>query len=166
MHLPPTGNFQDLLHRFDQQGVQYIIVGGVAGVLHGSMRVTYDLDIVYARTPENLQALAESLADLEPYPRGAPPGLPFEWSAKTLHAGLNFTLNTPIADIDLLGEIAGGGSYDDLLPHTEQALLYGISCKYLTLDALIRTKRGAGRPKDFEAIAELEALRDHPGRHP
>ena len=91
---------------------------------------------------------------------GAPPGLPFRWDLDTLRAGLNFTLTTDLGALDLLGEIPGGGTYDELLPFTVQLELFGIRCACLDLDTLIATKRAAGRPRDFEMIAELEAVRE------
>jgi predicted nucleotidyltransferase len=140
--------------------VRFIIVGGVAATIHGSSRLTQDIDVVYARTSENLDDLATALSPFHPYLRGAPRGLPFEWSAATLRHGLNFTLTTTLGDLDLLGEIIGGGGYDDLAPHTVRVELFGVQHDCLNLDWLIRTKRAAGRPRDLEAIAELEALRD------
>src|SRR6185503_20987948 len=95
-----------------------------------------------------------------PYLRGAPPGLPFRFDVRTLQKGLNFTLTTDIAPLDLLGEVAGGGDYHQLLPHSHEVDAYGTRCHRLDLDALITVKRAAGRPKDFEAIAELEILRE------
>ena len=77
-----------------------------------------------------------------------------------MRAGLNFTLTTSLGDIDLLGEITGGGTYDDLCAETIVVSLFGLACRCLTLDALIRAKRAAGRPKDLEVIAELEAIRE------
>jgi hypothetical protein len=105
------------LQELHRAGVEFVIVGGIAATIHGSARVTQDLDIVYARTPENIARLAASLAPHRPYLRGAPPGLPFRWDAETIRRGLNFTLTTTLGDVDLLGEIVGGGSYADLLPH-------------------------------------------------
>ena len=99
-----------------------------------------------------------ALASYKPYLRGAPPGLPFDWSAATLAAGLNFTLTTTLGSIDLLGEIVGGGRYEDLLPHTITIDIFGRETKLLDLPWLIHVKRAAGRPKDLEVIAELEAL--------
>lgn len=93
-----------------------------------------------------------------PYPRGAPPGLPFEWSAATVERGLDFPLTTAVGDVDLLGEITGGGDYRALLPHSVNVELFGRPCRCLDLPGLIRVKRAAGRPKDLEALAELEAL--------
>ena len=77
--------------------------------------------------------------------------------------GVNFTLTTSLDLIDLLGEITGGGAYDALLPFTETGEVHGRTCRYLALDKLIAVKRAAGRPKDFEAIAELELIRDERG---
>jgi predicted nucleotidyltransferase len=138
--------------------VEFIIVGGAAATAHGAARLTEDLDIVYRRTRENLSRLVRALAPYQPYPRGAPPGLPFKWDEKTIWNGLNFTLITSLGAIDLLGEITGGGSFDDLLPHSVQLQLFDVECLCLGLERLIYVKRAAGRPKDFEAVAELEAI--------
>ena len=140
--------------------VEYVIIGGVAATVHGSSRLTQDIDICYNRRSANLERIVRALRPLKPYLRGAPRGLPFEWSAATLKAGLNFTLTTTAGDIDLLGEVAGGGAYDDLIDHTIDVTLFGHRTKCLNLEWLIATKRAAGRPRDLEAIAELEALRD------
>ena len=140
--------------------VEYILVGGVAATVHGSSRLTQDIDICYSRTGTNLDRIVRALRPLKPYPRGAPRGLPFEWSPATLRAGLNFTLTTTAGDIDLLGELIGGGTYDNLLEHSIDVTLFGHHTKCLNLDWLIATKRAAGRPRDLEAIAELEALKE------
>ena len=145
-------------------GVEFIVIGGAAATIHGSARITRDVDIVYRRTPENLRRLVDSLAPYSPYLRGAPAGLPFRWDEKTLHRGLNFTLTTSIGDLDLLGEVTGGGNFEALLPHSSPVQAFGIECLCLNLDKLIQVKRAAGRPKDLEAIAELEALREERGK--
>lgn len=151
-------DFPKLLRLLTMHDVAFIIIGGVAAVIHGSSRLTQDLDIVYSRSPKNLTRLVQALAEHSPYLRGAPPGLPFQWSVATLRGGLNFTLETSIGPLDLLGEVTGGGSYEDLLDHTIEVELFGIRCRCLDLPALIQTKRAAGRPKDLEAIAELEVI--------
>jgi hypothetical protein len=151
---------EQLLVALHEHGVQFIVVGGVAARAHGSSRVTDDLDIVYARDATNLSHLVSALAVLNPYPRGAPLGLPFDWSTATLRAGLNFTLRTDAGAIDLLGEITGGGDYLELLPHTITVRAFNVELQLLDLAWLIHVTRAAGRPKDFEVIAELELLRD------
>jgi len=150
--------FPTALEILVDSGVEFIIVGGLAATVHGSARLTEDLDVVYRRTPENLDRLARSLAPHDPYLRGAPPGLPFVLDADTLRRGLNFTLTTQFGPLDLLGEMTGGGSYDEILPDTVEAVLFGRRCRVLGLKALILAKRAAGRPKDLEAIAELESI--------
>jgi len=151
-------DFQTLVGALTAGNVKFIIVGGLAATVHGSARLTQDVDVVYARDEANLARLMEALAPFEPYLRGAPPGLPFEWSVDTLRRGLNFTLTTDVGDIDLLGEITGGGGYLDLLRHTIEIGLFGRECRCLDLQSLIRTKRAAGRPRDLQMLAELEAL--------
>lgn len=150
--------FQELLPLLAESELRFIIIGGVAASAHGAARATYDIDIVYARDPENIQRLVEFLRPHQPYLRGAPPGLPFRWDERTVHAGLNFTLKTSIGDLDLLGEVAGGGFYEDLLPFSDELDVFGVRCRFVTLEKLIELKRAAGRPKDFEAIAELQAI--------
>jgi hypothetical protein len=151
-------DFRRLIATLADAQVEFILVGGVAATAHGSVRLTVDVDVVYGRKGENLTRLVNCLAPLHPYLRGAPPGLPFQWDEATLRRGMNFTLVTDAGELDLLGEIAGGGGYEALLPHSITLEIFGFRCSCLDLPALIRTKRAAGRPKDLEAVAELEAL--------
>ena len=150
--------FHVILGALTQGGVKFILIGGVAGNVHGSARLTYDLDIVYARDRENIRRLAELLRSHSPYLRGAPPGLPFVFDERTIRNGLNFTLTTTLGEFDLLGEVAGGGTYEQLLPHSETIRNADLAFQCVTLERLIQLKRAAGRPKDFEAIAELQAI--------
>ena len=151
-------DFAHLLKCLTEGGVEFIVIGGFAATVHGSAHVTVDLDIVYRRTPENILRLARALEPLGPYLRGAPPGLPFRFDLPTIERGLNFTLATSAGDLDLLGEAAGGGNYDVLRPHSEVREVFDLECRFVTLEMLIRLKRAAGRPRDLERIAELEAL--------
>jgi len=151
--------FGELLQKLVDEGVEFIVVGGVAALAHGSPRSTQDIDVVYERSLKNLDRLVRALQPVRPYLRGAPPNLPFRLDVDTLRAGLNFTLTTDLGWIDLLGEIAGGGTYQDLFPATVTVNLFGFACRVLDLEKLIAAKRAAGRPKDLEAIAELESIR-------
>ena len=151
-------DFRALISLLASARIEFIIVGGAAATAHGSARLTQDLDVVYRRTEENISRLVQALAPYNPYLRGAPPSLPFAWDEQTISKGLNFTLTTTIGALDLLGEITNGGSYDDLLPFSIHLHLYDVECLCLGLERLIYVKRAAGRPKDLEAIAELEAI--------
>jgi len=151
-------DFKTLLSALLDSDVEFVVIGGIAATAHGSARFTQDVDVVYRRTLSNYAAMTAALASHEPYLRGAPPGLPFRWDEATIKRGLNFTLTTNLGDIDFLGEVAGGGTYEGLRPHAVEIALFDLPCLYLDLPHLIQTKRAAGRPKDFEAIAELEIL--------
>lgn len=150
--------FEQLLQALHTAGVKFVLVGGLAMVAHGAVTLTGDVDICYARDPEDLERLAQALAPFHPRLRGAPPDLPFRLDLPTLRAGLNFTLTTDLADLDLLGEVLGLGTYDAVQAVSEVIELYGFLCSVLTLEGLIRAKRAAGRPKDIRALYELEAL--------
>jgi hypothetical protein len=161
-------DFEGLLAALVNGGVAFIVIGGMAATAHGSAHVTVDLDVVYDRTPENIARLASALSPLQPYLRGAPPGLPFQIDVATIRRGLNFTLTTLAGDLDLLGEAAGGGTYGAILPRSEVRILFGLRVRFVDLETLIRLKRAAGRPKDLERVAELEAIaeeRQKPGTH-
>jgi hypothetical protein len=153
-----AADFGGIVGLFAGAGVEAIVIGGLAAQAHGAARLTQDVDFLYRRTAGNIQRLAAALAPYAPYPRGAPDGLPFHFDSRTIRAGLNFTLTTALGDVDLLGEMTGGGTYEQVLPHSVDLQVFGRQTMVLGLEALIRAKRAAGRPKDFEAIAELEAL--------
>jgi predicted nucleotidyltransferase len=151
-------DFEKIITALTQSGIRFIVVGGAAATAHGSARLTQDLDIVYERSKENIANLVKTLSPYKPYLRGAPLGLPFIWDEETILKGLNFTLITSLGALDLLGEITGGGSFEDLLNDSVKVELFGTECLVLNLKRLIEVKRAAGRIRDLEVIAELEAL--------
>ena len=151
--------FSKILQILAEAEVQFILIGGAAANVWGSGRLTFDVDVVYARNRANIQRLVQALAPYKPYLRGAPPGLPFTFDERTVRMGLNFTLVTTLGDLDLLGEVAGTGTYEQLLPYSSEILFMGlVKCRCATLERLIQLKRAAGRPKDLEVLAELQAL--------
>ncbi len=156
--MPAQTDFAKAVQVLHTGGVEFIIVGGVAAVLHGLGYTTYDLDVVYARGRENIHRLVEALMPHQPYLRGAPPGLPFTFDERTVRNGLNFTLTTSFGDLDVLGEVTGAGTYVDLLPHSKEITAFGVRCFRANLDKLIQMKRAAGRAKDLEVLGQLEAL--------
>ena len=97
----------EMLRRLNDQGVEYVVIGGLAMVTHGASIVTEDLDLCYRRTQTNFEALERAFADLNVHLRDAPSGLPFRLDAPTIHAALNFTLITDLGPVDLIGEVSG-----------------------------------------------------------
>jgi hypothetical protein len=140
--------------------VESIIVGEVAAYLHGYHHVTPVLELCYACHDVNLKRIVAVLAPFHPRPRGFPADLPFVWDEQTLRQGTNFTLSTNLGNIDLLGEVTGLGGYEQAREQSVEMNLFGMRCLVLSLDALITTKRAAGRTKDLLVLPELEALRE------
>ena len=143
-----------------EHGVEYVIVGGVAITLHSSAYITRDLDFCYSRSNENLVRLTHALGRFSPRPRDFPNELPFIFDERTLKNGTNFTFETSIGDIDLLGEVKGIGDYSATVQRSVVYEIYGAQVKALSLDALIDAKIAADRPKDHLVLPELYALRE------
>jgi predicted nucleotidyltransferase len=150
--------FEKIARVLADSGVHFIVIGGWAAIFHGLAHSTYDVDVVYSRERENIRRLVAALKPLHPYLRGAPPGLPFVLDERTVWNGLNFTLDTGFGKLDLLGEVPGGRNYAELFPHSQQIEVNGIKYRCVTLERLIQMKRAAGRPKDLETLAALQAL--------
>jgi hypothetical protein len=109
----------------------------VAAGIHGALRTTLDSDVAYSRRPENIARLVAALVPCRPYLPGAPLGLPFRLDSETMHRGLNFTLTTTLGDLDLLGEVTGGGLYEALAPTADVVELEGFQCLLVSLPRLI-----------------------------
>jgi hypothetical protein len=151
-------DFLSIIKLLTGHEIDFIVVGGVAANLFGSARLTYDLDIVYSRKEDNLQKMVTAFQNTNPYLRGAPPGLPFKLDFRTLRNGLNFTLTTDLGPIDLLGEIPGARSFEELINDSVEINESDLRFRCVTLTRLIELKNAAGRPKDLESLAELRAI--------
>jgi predicted nucleotidyltransferase len=148
-----------IAEHLQRHGVEFIVIGGQAAALLGSPVPTFDVDLCYRRTPDNLRRLAEALTELHPTLRGAPPDLPFRLDAESLALGANFTFNTDLGPLDLLGWVEPFGPYENLLPHVEVIPVGVGTLQTIGLDDLIAIKRHIGRPKDKVALVQLEALK-------
>jgi len=140
--------------------VDFIVVGGVAGGIHGSPFVTNDLDVCYATDQANLVRLVRAIRPWAPYPRGWEAGPPFSLDAKTLRTTPVLTLRTSQGDLDLLDRVEGVGVYREARESSEEVTAFKIRFRVLTLDALIRARHASARPKDRAQIPTLEALAD------
>ena len=147
-----------LISALCRESVEFVVIGGMAAIVHGSAYLTKDLDICYSRKEANLASLVKALAPFNPQLRGAPAGLPFRFDESTLRSGCNFTFTTTEGDMDILGEVAGLGDYSSVDQHAVSMPVEGYDCRVLTLEALILSKKAAGRRRDLEMVHELEAL--------
>jgi predicted nucleotidyltransferase len=142
-----------------RHGVEFLVIGGQAEYLFGSPRVTYDVDLCYRRTAENLKRLAAALRELTITLRGAPPDLPFQLDERALALGGNFSFNTPVGPLDLLAWVEPHGDFDALLPRAERYPLGDLQVLTISLDDLIRVKEHIRRPKDRDSLFQLKAIK-------
>jgi hypothetical protein len=148
------------LRLLGEHKVDCVIVGGIAALIHGSLLLTNDVDVCYARDPENLKRLAGALQSVHARLRNTPEGLPFILDAETLKRGLNFTFTTDVGDLDLLGEVRGVGHYDEVFADSITVELFDYRFAVIDIGKLVIAKRAAGRPKDLLALPELEAIQE------
>jgi len=135
--------------------VDFIVVGGICGVLHGAPVTTFDLDLVHSRSQDNLNRLISALEELDAYYRGRgdqrlKPGL------SHLSSPGHQLLMTTFGPLDLLGAIGIGHSYDDLMKHTVVLEVGGLQVQVLDLETLIEVKKETISDKDKAVIPILE----------
>lgn len=150
----------DLLKRLNKHRVKYVLVGGMACVIHGSQVVTQDVDICAPLTPENLSRLLAALANTHPRFRTARELRPLPNEPEKLEGFKNLYLVTDLGQLDVLSEITGVGDHSEVEQHTIQVDLEGIQCRVLDLDTLITAKKAMNSPKDRQVVLELEAIRE------
>jgi predicted nucleotidyltransferase len=146
---------EKIIDVLDEFGVEFIVVGGQAEYLFGSPRHTFDVDICYRKTPQNLERLAAALKKIKPTLRNAPPDLPFIIDAKSLALGDNFTFDTQYGDLDFLGYLEPLGGYEEIIKRAETIPIDGRPVKIIGLDDLIRIMEHIRRPKDRESLEQL-----------
>ena len=149
----------EILRRLTAQGVDFVVIGGIAAVLHGSAQATFDLDICYATDAGNLKALGEVLKDLGARLKGVDDRIPFVADAATLRRIELLTMVTDAGELDILSRPAGSRGYEALRRHADRVDLDGFSVLVASIDDLIAMKQAAGRQKDLAAVEELEAIR-------
>ncbi len=149
----------DLLKRLTDHDVEFVVVGGMAGVAHGSSLVTQDIDLCAPLSQENLGRILSALAGLNPRWRMRPDRPPVPNDAARLKGFKNLYIATDLGQIDILGEISGVGEFAEVARQSISLDFGGIVCRVLGLDALITAKKALGRPRDIYAASELEAIR-------
>jgi hypothetical protein len=155
-----TQNDKGLLVRLKDQGVEFVVIGGVCGVLHGVALLTYDLDICCRFSRENLRRLESAVKDLHPFHRLAANKLPLELTDDLCDRLKNVYLQTDLGKLDCLGEVSGVGNYEQVLQHSiTHETSYG-EFRILSLEALIASKEAAGREKDLSAVKLLRGIKE------
>lgn len=153
-----------ILRRLDVAGVEFVVIGGIAAIAHGSPQITQDLDIVYATGAANLERLGRALQDLNATLRGVTDDVTFVPDARALKRVRVLTLDTDDGPLDVMVQPDGSTGYDQLLAGSIEAIVGGTAVRVAGLDDLIAMKKAAGRPKDRIYVEELEAIKRLSGR--
>jgi hypothetical protein len=160
--MPPEPEFDPIpiLTRFADAGIDFVVIGGVAGGAHGSAYGTEDVDLAYSRSVENLELLATLLGQLDATLRGAPPDLQFQLDARSLSEGGNFMFETSLGSIDILAFPVGAPPYEQLRAAAAVVEIEGRRVRIASLDHLIAMKEAAGRTKDLLHASEYRVISD------
>jgi len=141
----PTIDFLAILKALERGHVDFIVVGGVAAVLHGAPVNTFDLDVVHARNPANVKRLLAALASLDAHARGRPTRRP---DANHLTSPGHQLLMTRYGPLDVLGSAGAKRTYEDLVPFAvAMSVAATLTVRVLRLDWLIRLKEETGGEK-------------------
>ncbi len=154
----PPLSADEILRRLVERGVDFVVIGGIAGVLHGSARNTFDLDICFATDEANLTALGDVLVALGARLKGVDEDVPFVPDARTLRQVELLTLVTTFGELDVLARPPGAPSYADLRRNADRYDLGGFNVSVASIEDLIAMKQAAGRAKDLLDVEELEAI--------
>lgn len=163
--LPPKApNLHELLGPLVRHGVDFVLIGGMAGIAHGSNYPSFDLDVLYARGRTNVERLVGALEEIGVRLRGAAEDLPFLLDVRAIENGANFAFVTPYGDLDVLADAAGMPPYEDLRSAAVEREISGHAVRVASIDHLIAMKRAANRTKDKLMVEEYIVLADEQRR--
>lgn len=151
---------KELVRTLLEHGIDFVVIGGLAAMSHGSARPSFDLDVAYARDRANLERLAAALRELGATLRGAPADLPFQLDAESLEAGAHFTFETPFGAFDILDRPDGAPAYSELKAEAVSSTIEGEPVLVASIDHLIAMKEASGRPHDKTVAHELRLISD------
>lgn len=149
----------EILASLTARGVDFVVIGGIAAVLHGSARNTFDLDVCFATDEANLRALGRVLMALDARLKGVDDEVPFVPDAATLKRVKVLTLTTTAGELDVLAAPAGSPGYEKLRARADRMEIGEVQVLVASIDDLLAMKRAAGRAKDLADVEELEAIR-------
>jgi len=155
----PPLSADEILRRLVERGVDFVVIGGIAAVLHGSGRNTFDLDICFATDNANLAALGDVLSALDARLKGVEEDVPFVPDTRTLRQVELLTLVTTLGELDVLSRPLGAPTYEELRRNADRYDLGGFNVSVASVDDLIAMKQTTGRAKDLLDIEELEAIK-------
>jgi hypothetical protein len=153
-------NLESIACRLVEAKVEFVLCGGLAALLQGSSILTRDVDVVCDMSNENISRLHDAIKDLHPFHRMTPQRIPFTSDQINLQTFQNIYLSTDWGQLDCLGDVKGIGGFLECLKMSEPIEMAGFTMRTLTLDGILIAKRAMGRPRDLQAVFELEAARE------
>ena len=154
-----TSDFLSLLDRLAKAGVEFVVIGGFAGIVHGCTYVTQDVDICCDFSACNLRALQRALTGLRPIHRMTAGQKELHLNEQDCVQLKNLYLDTDIGQLDCVSEVAGLGKYREVAEASEVIEIGGVAIHVLRLDSLIRAKKAMNRPRDKQALLELQSIK-------
>ena len=158
--------FLEVLQTLSQEGIDFIIVGGVAARLHGSTRLTQDLDIVHRLETESWKKLIGVISQLNTQPRIsesleriADVNNIRKWMVEKNMLAVSF--RSPRADVEIDLLISESDRFDELFSRASTVTLDGQIFHVASIDDLIDMKTKAGRDRDLYDIEILKAIKAH-----
>ena len=152
--------FLNLVDRLRDNDVEFVIIGGLAGIIHGTTRTTQDIDICCKFTPENILKLFDAIKETHPVHRMNPNRPVLELNSNNIKDFKNLYLDTDIGQLDCLNEVQGIGDFDEVFKNAITINIDERNYKVLSLDALIRAKKSLDRPQDKHDVIQLEAIKE------
>ncbi len=116
---------ETVIKSLSKSEVDYVIIGELVTFYYGLKTISAKFEFCYSRSDKNIERIVEALSPYNPRPRDFPIELPFIFDKTTLKNATNFTFNSKIGDIDMLAEVAGVGSFQEVLKNSEIFHLYG-----------------------------------------
>ena len=145
------------------EGVQFVLVGALAAVAQGAPLTTHDVDIVHARTPENLDRLMAALTKLNARYRGRPSDDSLPPNRNALATAGHSLFMTDLGPLDCLGAIEGGRDYEELVPRSVEVEMEG-RLLVLDLEMIVELKKQSNEDKDRLQLPVLEQALKRRGR--
>jgi len=152
--------FLNILQLLAKNEIDFVIIGGFAGAVHGCTMLTQDIDICCDFSVPNLLKLAAALKDVHPVHRMTPARLPLELNDANAGQFKNLYLDTDIGQLDCLSFVEGIGDYEKVKQGSILIEAEGLKMRTLDIDALIEAKKAMNRPRDRQMIKELERLKN------
>ncbi len=151
-----------LFQKLTDHEVDFVLIGGLAAVLHGSTAMTNDADIVPDASADNLGRLGTALTDLDARIRSdsEPDGVAFDPHPALLASMAVLNMTTRCGDLDVALTPSGLDGYPGIAQRSDTFVIGDLSIQVACLDDIIRSKEAADRPKDHATLPILRALQE------